>query len=449
MIKLPIIRNSDFKSIESKISHIKSMDGLMAFFKEYISTYNGLNDKYKFTESLNEDYILSQIAKNYLNRDRELFLMPFGVKDVFNTEILPTTMGSEIWKGFKAGNNARIVDELVDRGAIIFSKTTTAEFAVHYIQDGKTINPHDVGRITGTSSAGSAVAVACGALPIALGTQTAGSIVRPASFCGTFGFKPSFGAIDRTGVLKTADTLDTIGFLGSDLYGMKKTFLSTFQKETKNYFYAANYFDAYESFKKKDSLKIGIVTDQFLSYQHYDDDVQSNFSEFLRMLSSDNLDLIQLKDIEFINDIHELHDLIYCKSLSYYFQEERAHGAVMSKIMKDMIDLGSQIDAKDFLGAINSQPKYRKKFDSVFEDYDFIITPSTASVAPKLGSTERADTCLIWTYLGYPAMSLPIFWSEHMNLPFGLQVISRKFNDLAMFDFAESILSTISQNIQN
>ena len=171
--------------------------------------------------------------------------MPFGIKDVFNTKVLPTSMGSQIWKGFNAGNNARAIDNLVFNGGIIFSKTTTAEFAVHFISPGKTKNPYNINHITGTSSSGSAVAVACGALPVALGTQTAGSIIRPASFCGVYGFKPSFGAIDRTGVLKTNDTFDTIGLLSADIYGIKKTFYNIFQKG-KDYPYSINFFENFE-----------------------------------------------------------------------------------------------------------------------------------------------------------------------------------------------------------
>jgi Asp-tRNA(Asn)/Glu-tRNA(Gln) amidotransferase A subunit family amidase len=445
VIKAPAKKNTDFKSVELQIQISKSLNSLKDFYKDFILNYKVLNEKFHFTESFDESFLFEQIEKKYLQRYRELSLMPFGIKDVFNTDVLPTTMGSEIWEGFKAGNNARIVDELVDKGAVIFSKTTTAEFAVHYIQDGKTINPHNAEHITGTSSAGSAVAVACGALPIALGTQTAGSIIRPASFCGTFGFKPSFGAIDRTGVLKTADTLDTIGFLGSDLYGIRKTFLSTFQKEVKNYFYAANYFSNYESFKRKKSFKVGTITNQFYGYKDYDSDVKVSFSSLLSILSGESINFFDVQNVQFMNEIHELHDIIYCKSLAYYFQEERAHGAGMSDIMREMIDLGSKITTEDYLNAITSQPDYRKKFDDVMANYDFIITPSTASVAPKLGSKERPDTCLIWTYLGYPVLSLPIFWSEKMGLPFGLQIVARKFDDLAIFDFAEKLMDMLHE----
>ena len=140
-------------------------------------------------------------------------IVPFGVKDIFNTIDLKTEMGSETWKDHNAGNDARVVSVLRHQGYTPIGKTVTAEFAVHHLN--KTKNPHSIDKTPGTSSSGSAVAVATGMVPFALGTQTAGSIIRPASFCGVWGMKPSFGLIPRTGSLKTTDSLDTIGFLSS------------------------------------------------------------------------------------------------------------------------------------------------------------------------------------------------------------------------------------------
>jgi Asp-tRNA(Asn)/Glu-tRNA(Gln) amidotransferase A subunit family amidase len=444
MIKLPQSRATDFRNIETKISSFKKYSDLEDFYNKFIADYLELDSKYHFSESFNKDFVFEQLASKFQTRECELFGMPFGVKDVFNTMVLPTTMGSEIWKNFKAGNNARIVDEIVDRGGIVFSKTTTAEFAVHYIQDGKTLNPHNSNHITGTSSAGSAVAVACGALPIGLGTQTAGSIVRPASFCGTYGFKPSFGAIDRTGVLKTADTLDTIGFIGSDIYGLRKTFSATFQKEPENYFYAQNYFSSYKEFKTRRKLRIGIIADQFSSYADYDSYVKEDFAALLKKIAGPDIELEMVGNVDFINDIHAMHDQIYCKSLSYYFQEEHARGTDMSEIMSEMIAMGQKINVADFINAMRHQPEYRAKFDPVIKSYDFLLTPSTASVAPKVGQSERPDTCLIWTFFGYPVLSLPVFWLEEMNLPFGLQLVAPKYGDFSLFDFGETVISRLN-----
>jgi Asp-tRNA(Asn)/Glu-tRNA(Gln) amidotransferase A subunit family amidase len=335
-----------------------------------------------------------------------------------------------------------VVDEIADRGGIIFSKTTTAEFAVHYIQAGKTVNPHNARHITGTSSAGSAVAVACGALPVCLGTQTAGSIVRPASFCGVFGFKPSFGAFDRTGTLKTTDTLDTIGLLGSDVYGLHKTFLSAFQKDPQ-YPIAKNYFERLGRFRSKNDLKIGVIAEQFSGYAAYDSYVKADFDRATGLLAAPGVEVSAVQGIGFINEIHALHQKIYCKSLSYYFQQEFSRETQMSQIMKEMIRLGGMISTKDYVDALRWQPEYRARFDALTAAYDFLITPSTASVAPAIGEQERDDTCLIWTFFGYPVLSIPAFWSSELGLPFGLQIVAPKFCDLALLEFGASVVKRL------
>lgn len=442
MIRLPEARATDFRCVQERLAALRSATAVRDLFEEMIERYTRLNEAFCFSESFDPAYVFAQLDARWSKRDRELFGIPFGVKDVFNTDGLPTAMGSEIWKGFQAGNNARVVDEIADRGGIIFSKTTTAEFAVHYIQDGKTVNPHDPSRITGTSSAGSAVAVACGALPICLGTQTAGSIVRPASFCGVIGFKPSFGAFDRTGTLKTTDTLDTIGLLGSDIHGLRTSFLATFQKDPQ-YPFARNYRDRLTRFRGMNRLKVGVIGEQFSGYAHYDAYVKEDFALVTEGLEAAGLEVSMVEGVDFINDIHLLHRNIYCKSLSYYFQDEFRRGTNMSEIMKEMILAGSRIPVDDYVDALKKQPQYRGRFDAVIEQYDFLITPSTASAAPSIGECEKDDTCLIWTFLGYPVISLPIFRYSEMGLPFGLQIVAPKFCDLPLLDFATTVMSRL------
>ena len=190
---------------------------------------NCLNYYQKFEESIKSFtcFSVSEVDRDYkgfrfgtTHRDENyLENIPFGVKDIFNTCDFPTQMGSDLWAGFQPGNDARVVDSVLKQGALLVGKTATAEFAVHSL--GLTRNPHDLTRTPGTSSSGSAAAVSAGIIPFALATQTAGSIKRPSSYCGVWGFKPSFGLIPRTGVLKTTDTLDTIGFITSHALNLR------------------------------------------------------------------------------------------------------------------------------------------------------------------------------------------------------------------------------------
>src|SRR5918912_700941 len=148
--------------------------------------------------------------------------VPVGIKDIFNTKEMPTQMGSPIWRNFTPGNDARVVHYLKMADAVLIGKTVTAEFAVH--APGPTLNPHNPEYMPGTSSSGSAAAVAAYMIPLALGTQTAGSTIRPASYCGVYGFKPSFGVLPRTGMLKTTDSLDTIGLFARTIEDVEKLF---------------------------------------------------------------------------------------------------------------------------------------------------------------------------------------------------------------------------------
>jgi len=204
-------------------------------------------------EYLNEEIIEKQIQKiETLDPSKySLWGLPIGIKDIYNTFDMPTQMGSPIWKDFTPGNDARVVHYLRRNGALILGKTTTAEFAVHY-QD-KTRNPHDLNRSPGTSSSGSAVAVAADMVPVAFGSQTAGSIGRPASYCGVYGYKPTFGILPRVGVLKTTDSLDTLGFFTKSARDLK-LILDASRVHGQNYEFVHRYLDNYIPSKKK-SLK--------------------------------------------------------------------------------------------------------------------------------------------------------------------------------------------------
>ena len=321
-------------------------------------------------------------------------------------------------------------------------KMTTAEFAVHYFPERKTLNPYNKKHITGTSSAGSAVSVACEALPVALGTQTAGSIIRPASYCGIIGYKPSFGALDRTGVLKTTDTLDTVGLFASDFYGLKKVFKNIIQFSDE-YPYSKKYL-----VKKKTKTKGLICSDIFRSYKFYDKIVKKDFDDFCKKYLDKSF-IKNSKKLDFINEVHKNHELIYLKSLSYYFKKIKKKKKQTSPIMQNMIAKGDKISIKKYLESLEVQKKLSSQFDKLMQNYDFIITPSTASPAPKIGAGEKDDTSLIWTFLGAASISIPIFYDTKRKLPFGLQLISKRYDDFSLLKFAEQITNIIIKNEKN
>ena len=435
MIK--IYKQSSYKYLIKKTNNIQQ---LIKSYKKKHKEIKLLNKKYKFFSISDFGYIKNQLTKLDLKKKKKnLFLVPIGVKDVFNTRNLKTEFGSSIFKNFIPGNNSRLVDIIAENQGIIVGKTTTAEFAVHYFPETSTINPHNKKHITGTSSAGSAVAVACGALPVALGTQTAGSIIRPASFCGVIGFKPSFGALDRTGVLKTSDTLDTIGLFSSNLSILNKTFQTLIQAEDQ-YPYSKNYF---KKIKNKKKFTIGIISDCFSGYKNYDEEVKKDFELFCeKYLNKHNI--VKNLDFNFINKVHENHENIYCKSLAYYFKSLGKRKKKFSKVMKSMIKKGNTISTKQYLESCITQENLTNKFQNIMENYDFLVTPSTGSAAPTLNKSEKKDTSLIWTFFGAPSISLPIFYCERSKLPFGLQIVSSRYSDLSLISFSKDIMKLIN-----
>lgn len=243
--------------------------------------------------------------------------VPYGAKDIFNTTEFPTQMGSDLWSNFNPGNDARVVEYLNWAGANLVGKTNTAEFAVHHLNE--TINPHDKLLTPGTSSSGSAAAVAAGMIPFALATQTAGSITRPASFCGVWGFKPSFGLVPRTGVLKTTDSLDTVGFMAAHGSSLRQI-LDSIRVYGPNYPFVHENIDKAVNIRKG-RYKIGFVkTHVWMNAKPY---VREAIEKFLGKISmEENLDVVEVLWPSELNMSHDIHEVIYSKSLSYYFERE-------------------------------------------------------------------------------------------------------------------------------
>jgi Asp-tRNA(Asn)/Glu-tRNA(Gln) amidotransferase A subunit family amidase len=435
------LTNDSFINLEKELKRIKSYKILKVFYLSFFKKFKKLNLKYRFTTVVDFSYIDKQLKNINFKKKSSFFGIPFGVKDIFNTKFLKTEFGSILFKNFHPGNNARALDIIEERQGIIFCKTTTAEFAVHHFPEKKTLNPFNKNHITGTSSAGSAVAVACGALPISLATQTAGSIIRPASFCGVIGFKPSFGALDRTGVLKTTETLDTVGLFSSEINCLNKIFKNLIQFSDQ-YPYSRKFFERKKMNKRK--IRIGIISKIFKPYKFYDKIVKENFEIFCKNYLK-KYKIIENSNFNFVNNVHNHHNNIYCKSLSYYFKKISKRKNKISEIMKNMINNGNKITTNQYLQSCLAQELLTKRFELLMKNYDFLITPSTASVAPQIGKIEKIDTCLIWTFFGIPAISLPIFWDIKTKLPFGLQIVAKRYDDFFLLDFAEEIIEAINK----
>jgi len=362
--------------------------------------------------------------------------VPIGIKDIFNTIDMPTQMGSPIWSGFTPGNDARVVHYLRMAGAVIPGKTVTAEFAVH--APGPTENPHRPNYIPGTSSSGSAAAVAAYMVPAALGTQTAGSIIRPASYCGVFGFKPSFGLVPRTGMLKTTDSLDTVGWFARSVEDLELLFESVRVKGADYPLAEAALSDeARQSVPADRPWRIALVRGpKWIQAQDY---VHSVVNEFAARLSSGGIHVEELATPPELAEAHDVHATIYDKALAYYFKEEFLQHTLVSPCIYEIIERGNRITLDQYTDALARQRRIAAAMDRVFGAFDALLDMATAGAALEgLESVEAPDHALIWTLCGLPAVSLPVGTSPD-GLPVGVQLVARRYNDRLLLRLLESI----------
>lgn len=362
--------------------------------------------------------------------------VPVGIKDVFNTREFPTQMGSPLWKDFTPGNDARLVFHVQRAGGLLAGKTVTAEFAVHAL--GQTLNPHDPARNPGTSSSGSAAAVATGMVPVALGTQTAGSIVRPASFCGVWGCKPSFGLLPRTGVLKTTDSLDTLGFFVGRAEDLRRVF-DALRVHGPDYPVShAALTDPARQHKSPDRpWRVALVRTHTWDHAHgYARDALRSWAA--KVGEAPEVEVVEADLPPGMARAHEVHATIYDRALANYFAEEYTRKELVSPVMNGIIERGMTIPASAYDGALREQERLAAAMDRFLQDYDVMLSLSTAGAAPPRDEVERPDPALMWTLTHLPVVNAPVFTSPE-GLPFGAQLAARRYNDPLLFRFIDHL----------
>lgn len=426
--------------------HRKFEDGSldpMSLAEQCIARIDRFNPEFHAWVSFDADSLRRRAseAKASLARKKPLRALegiPVGVKDVFNTTEFPTEMGSEIWQGFTPGNDARVVYYLKNAGGLIAGKTVTAEFAVHALNE--TLNPHDISVTPGTSSSGSAVAVSLGMVPLALGTQTGASIIRPASFCGIYGYKPSFGLLPRTGSLKTTDSLDTVGFFVANPNDLKRVF-DVLRVHGPNFPISYKILKDQSRQTKPASRRWNIAIVKTHTWSQAPSYAQKSLLEFADKL--DKVGGVKVTELTLpaeFEKTHEIHAAIYDKSLSYYFAEEHRQSERISPVMSEMIERGNKISVDTYYQSLQLQEHFIANMDNIMAGYDACICLSTAGEAPKRNVMEAPDPSLMWTLMHLPALNAPIFDSPS-GLPFGLQIFSRKYNDYLLLNLVEYLVS--------
>ena len=352
--------------------------------------------------------------------------VPVAVKDIIGTIDMPTECGTVIRKGKSYSQNAEIIDMLHSAGALVMGKTATSELA--FLGPPATTNPHDNSRTPGGSSSGSAAAVASFMAPVSIGSQTGGSIIRPASYCGVVGYKPTFGLISRNGVLRTSYNLDHMGVFGrsvEDVAMLAKVLIKKDKYDPATIHYSADNF--VEETKKGPLFEPKFIFYKTEYWKLIDKKSKDAFEYFIKSFPK-NIEVFDTPS--YFKDIHKYHQIIHetdlANNFSVYYKKYKKK---LSKYMQDAIANGNKHSAKEYAEAIDFMKRSYESYQEVFEDYHGVLSPSSPGVAPKgLKSTGTAEFNKVWSYMGTPCISLPLLEGEN-NLPLGVQIIGDKYDD--------------------
>ena len=352
--------------------------------------------------------------------------IPVALKDIIGTFDMPTECGTVLRKGKTQSQNAEIVDLLKSAGAIIMGKTATSELA--YLGPPKTRNPHDYNRTPGGSSSGSAAVIAAHMAPLSIGSQTGGSVIRPASYCGVVGYKPSYGLISRNGVLRTSYALDHIGVFGKtveDVALLAKVLIKKDSYDEATVYYSAE--DMLEVCRKEPLFEPKFIFYKTDSWKKVDKKSRESFEFFIKSFKK-NIEVFDTPS--YFKNINKYHQIIHETDLSNNFQDYyKKSKNKLSKEMQSAISRGMKYSAKEYTEAIDFMKRSYESYNEVFEDYHGVLSPCSTGVADKgLKSTGSADFNRFWSFMGVPAIALPLLQGEN-NLPLGVQLIGDKYDD--------------------
>ena len=370
-----------------------------------------------------------------------LFGVPVALKDVIDTKGIPTENGTVIDAGRVPSADATVVRKLKAAGAVLMGKTVTTELA--FLQPGKTRNPVNPAHTPGGSSQGSAAAVGAGMVPLAVGTQTGGSVIRPAAYCGVVGYKPSFGAISRSGILMQSPTLDTVGVFSTTVEGAAMLADALFGDDPSD---PATTPSAPPALLATALSKVPVrpalaIVSTMPGGVPASEDMTLAMEELTGILGEDSFPLILPPMFDEAAEIRER--INFAEMAKCYYSYERRGRDQLSAVTLDAIDQGKAILARDYLAALDWPKLLNTALDEIFMRCDAIICPATPTSAPEgLSSTGSAIYNGVWTLCGVPAVTLPVF-EDSNGMPMGLQLVGRRGNDARLLRTARWLMNEI------
>jgi Asp-tRNA(Asn)/Glu-tRNA(Gln) amidotransferase A subunit family amidase len=366
--------------------------------------------------------------------------IPVGIKDIFDTADYPTECGSTILAGRRPNADSTAVRKLREAGAVIIGKTVTTEFA--YYHPGTTRNPRDLNRTPGGSSSGSAAAVAAGMVPLAIGSQTNGSMIRPAAFCGVFGVKPSHGLISRAGALTLSHKLDHVGAFArsiEDLALILDVLAGQDAADPDSRPYASPGFRVSAAEAPPIAPRFALVRTPM--WEKADADAREVIEDLAKELGAHEVDLPdQFRDAW--SSLRAIMAVDMAHNLGGHIDE----GGEVSKTFRDLIEEGRRVTATQYLAALRDAQRYADGMAGIFEQLaDAIITPSARGVAP-LGIEATGDPvfCSLWTLVGFPSLNLPLLANTD-GLPIGVQLVGAPGRDERLLRTACALVEQLAE----
>ncbi len=397
-------------------------------------------------QALDEAHALAQARARDADRAEgrplgPLHGVPVGLKDIIDTADMPTEDGTVLHAGRTPARDAAVVAQLRAAGAVILGKTVTTELATY--TPGKTRNPHDPARSPGGSSSGSAAAVAAGMVPLAVGTQTNASVVRPAAYCGVFGFKPSFGLISRHGILKCAPSLDTVGvfarcvediaLLVEPLTGHDENDATTRPRARIPFVRTA---------AEAPPLRPRLAFVKTPVWERTEAGTREAFAELVQALGAD-CDELALPDS--LSEAWDWHRTIMEAELAWHLDAEYQRGREqLSDLLCQQLARGREVTALAYQRALARVPRLVEGFGDIFDRYDALIAPAVAGTAPPLQGTGDPAFGTLWSLCGMPALAMPMMHGED-GLPLGLQLVGRRDDDARLLRTARWLQQRLAE----
>ena len=368
--------------------------------------------------------------------------VPIGLKDIIDTADMPTECGSVALASRQPELDAVLVSRLKEAGAVILGKTATTPFA--FMDPAATRNPHNLEYSPGGSSSGSAAAVAAGHIPVAIGTQTNGSVIRPASFCGVYGFKPSAGMIPRSGVLRTSETLDQVGVFARyyEDVALVGDVISEFDP-----------VDPSSFCRPRPRLLNGVCSEPLVApnfvwfempyFDKLSDDSREGMMAVLDALGGQ---VERLDAGEPFTGLVESHNTIHYYEIARNLVKIREnHNDTLSPQVSKLLAHGATISDQAYQEAIELRNGAISYFGSLFNDFDAIITPSAPGEAPlfSAGNTGNPIFSTVWTLCGLPCLNMPVLMSEN-DMPIGVQLVGGREEDDRLLRMGSWMLATLN-----